>query len=198
MPVASTLGRRARAVALLTLGALALHQARYLLAYGEPAAAGDGHRHSYLELLAPPLVGAIVATIALTLLAAALRRRSGRPLAPACATERAALFALALLAVYFVQEISELLAASHSAGLEAMLGAGGWLVMPLAIALGAVSAFLADWLDRVELRFVGASGPERPRAPRTVARPSVAWVALLASPLAFGLARRPPPVPASG
>ncbi len=200
MSVPSTLGRKARAVALLTLGALALHQARYLLAYGDAYGAAPDHRHSYLEQLAPLLVAAVVATIIVSILAPAVRRRSPAAPGSGCATERAAAYALALLGVYFVQELSEGVASgAHAAGIESVLGAAGWLVLPLAMGLGAVAALLGSFLDRVEVRVAGCAPSVRRRAPRRLAGPVLVWVRSLASLLlAFGISRRPPPLLAAG
>ena len=88
---ASTIGLRARSVALLALGALAVHQGRYLLA----SASGD-HGHGYLELLGPVIVLGTVAAIAVSFLATlALRCLPVAP-APEQATDRAVLFAVGL------------------------------------------------------------------------------------------------------
>lgn len=192
-------GRAIRGVALLALGALAVHQLTYLLADGGHLHAVAGaHRHSYLAGLAPVLVWTSLAAIVLSLAASAIRRRLPRALDPQCATERAAAYGLALLAVYLSQELAEALVAGGGASvLEATLGGGAWLALPLALGFGAVAAALGDLLDRAEVRIALAFSAARRRAPRSTGAPVPApRRALALSTLAFGLSRRPPPSPA--
>ncbi len=195
MRAAPSLGSRVRAGALLALGALGVHQLRYLLVTGDVSVTG----HTYLELLAPLLVGTAIAAIGLSFAAAALRRRLPKPLDPGCATERAAAYAVGLLAVYLAQELTEgLLVAGHGGAAEILTGAGGWLAVPLAMAFGAFAALAGVWLDRVEASLVPAADRPKLRAPRRLrSRTSPELPALAARPLAFGLARRPPPAPPS-
>jgi hypothetical protein len=189
--------RRARQIGLFALGALAVHQARYALALAAGAhETGLAHRHGYLETLAPALLGATAAAIVVSLLAAALRRRLPAAAGAHGATERAALYALGLICVYLVQETAEgLLVAGQPGLLEGALGAGGWLIMPLAMAFGAAAALVGGLLDRAEVR-LARRVPARPRrAPRGLARPQTVSVRALASlTLGFGFARRPPPL----
>jgi hypothetical protein len=191
--------RRARQIGLFALGALAVHQARYALAIaGGAHETGLAHRHGYLETLAPALLGATVAAICVSLLAAALRRRLPAGAAPSGATERAALYAAGLICVYLIQELAEgLLVAGQPGLLEGALGAGGWLVMPLAMIFGAAAALAGRLLDRAELRLAAGARRLRPRAPRRLPRPTTVAQRCLASlTLGFGFARRPPPLPA--
>ena len=125
-----------------------MHQIRYVLA-STGADEAAAHGHGYLELVAPVLVATTVAAIGISLLAA-LVGRVAAPLDPGHATERAAAYALGLLAVYFVQELAEgLLVGGHGA-LAGLVGPGGWLALPLAMAFGAVVALACSWLDRVQ------------------------------------------------
>jgi hypothetical protein len=191
--------RWARQVALFAIAALAVHQARYALAIAAGAQeAGLDHRHGYLELLAPALVGATLAAICVSLLAAALRRHLPAATRPYGPTERAAAFAAGLLAVYFLQELAEsFLVAGQPGALESILGAGGWLVLPLAMSFGAAAALIGRLLDRAEVRFAHRAPQPMPRAPRRLRRPAEAAPRCLASlTLGFGFARRPPPLPA--
>ncbi len=182
-------------MALLALGALAVHQARYGLAIAAGAhEAGGGHRHAYLELLAPALVGATLAAVCLSLVAAAVRRRRPRSRLGLGVTERAALYAAGLVAVYVVQELFESLIAGHPGALATAFGTGSWLIVPLAMAFGAVAALVGRLLDRAEIKLSGTLRAPRLRAPRRLARPrSVPSLPLALQTLAFGLARRPPP-----
>jgi hypothetical protein len=191
--------RRARQIGLFALGALAVHQARYALAIaGGAHETGLAHRHGYLETLAPALLGATAAAICVSLLAAMLRRRLPAGASPQGATERAALYAIGLICVYLVQELAEgLLVAGQAGLLEGALGAGGWLIVPLAMAFGAAAALIGSLLDRAEVRLARRVTARPRRAPRRLPRPrSVAPRCLASLTLAFGFARRPPPLPA--
>jgi hypothetical protein len=183
---------------LFALGALAVHQARYALAIaGGAHETGVAHRHGYLETLAPALLGATAAAICVSLLAATLRRRLPAGHNPQGATERAALYAVGLVCVYLVQELAEgLLVAGQPGLLEGALGAGGWLIVPLAMAFGAAAALIGSLLDRAEVRLAGVLRERPRRAPRRLVKPRTVVVRCLALlTLGFGFARRPPPLP---
>ena len=188
---------RARLAAILALGAFAVHQLRYLIAFGsssseELARQGHGYMAAWLPILGVFTISALLGTL--------IRGRFGARLAKASLSRRAAIFAAALLAIFVTQESLEgVLAAGHPAGVAAVLGYDGWLAIPLAAAVGFVAALLARALEQVEIA-IGARRtiPVLPRAPRKAgsARPAAA-VSRTLDALAFGLARRPPPpVPA--
>ena len=188
--------RVARAGGLLGFGALALHQLRYALAFGDGAGAELHHEgHAYLAEAAPILVAVGVATvIAASLAGAAGAGRGG----PRSWPRRTLLYAAALLAVFSAQELTEgALSAGHPDGIDGLVGHGGWLAVPLALLLGGLAALLARLLDRVEDE-IGADARHRPAfaeaplpAPLPVTASARAPMAALG--LAFGLARRPPP-----
>jgi hypothetical protein len=189
-------GSLARSAALIALATLADHQLRYLLAYGSGAHAELARQgHAYLSAALPVLIAFAVAALGAGLLRAAVGAGSDRK-AIAPPRSRALLYALSIAAAFAVQETSEgLLFAGHSSGLAAVFGAGGWIALPLALGLGALCALLDGGLARLE-SLVAPAGPANvlPRAPRL--RGAVAAQAspsLTSSPLAFGLARRPPP-----
>lgn len=155
-------GRIARGASVLALGALALHELRYLAVGQGGLATGD---HSYLQVAAPGLValavGVALATLAPPLLAG-LAGPSRRGVAA-----RAVLYALSLLAVFTAQELSEQLLAGHGAAPWGLLTAGGWIVLPLALGLGALSAAVVRLLEGAEALLVRAHHRRRrPRAPR--------------------------------
>ena len=188
---------RARLAAILALGAFAVHQLRYLIAFGsssseELARQGHGYMAAWLPILGVFTISALLGTL--------IRGRFGARLAEASLSRRAAIFAAALLAIFVTQESLEgVLAAGHPGGVAAVLGYDGWLAIPLAAAIGFVAALLARALEQVEIA-IGARRtiPVLPRAPRKAgsARPAAA-VSRTLDALAFGLARRPPPpVPA--
>lgn len=195
-------GSIARSSALIALAALGVHQLRYLIAYG-----GGAHEelarqgHGYLFGALPILAGFAIAALAAGLLRAAI---TSSP-APVLASTRArvAIYAVAILAVFVVQETTEgVLFAGHAsglaAGLAAVLSAGGWLALPLALLFGSLCALLDGGLALVERAVADVGEPMRATRlrPPNLAR-SGAWIGIpLASrPLVFGLARRPPPIP---
>jgi hypothetical protein len=197
--------RTARAASLLSLAALAVHELRYLVAYGDradEALASQGH--AYLSDLGGALITLMLATLLATLLANALAPAARRPGQPAGSAFRrtAVLYALALLAIFCAQELTEgAVAAGHPAGLGAVLAHGGWVALPLALAAGAVCSLACLALQGVE-RTLARRAPRRrpPRRPPALAEPHAAPARLpLASlNLAFGFARRPPPLLPAG
>jgi hypothetical protein len=189
-------GSTPRSAALIALAALAVHQLRYLLAYGS-----DAHTellrqgHAYLFQSLPVLIGFGLSAIAAGLVRAVLRGAAGTPIASH--RLRALLYATSIAAVFAVQETAEgLLFAGHASGIAAVFAAGGWLVLPLAILFGALCAALDGGLAKLESLVARVeSRLPRPRAPRrngpTGSRTAVPLASLT---LAFGLARRPPPL----
>ena len=194
MPVL-TIGSRLRLLALLLVAALSLHEARYLLVSGEYS--GLAEVHGYLALLAPILAVVATAAVIASLLAPLVHRRLPRLADPAASTERAAAYAIALLAISFCQELIEGVVAGQGGVLGGIAGPGGWLALPLAIVLGALVEAARDRLERVECRVALAVVPRPRRAPARIVAPRMPQRAPLCSrPLAFGLGRRPPPLSA--
>ena len=198
MFAAEQAGARVRAVALLALGALAVHEVRYALVPGDAAAVAGG-AHAYLHLLIPLLVGAAAAVLAVSVLAPAVHRRMPRIADPASATERAAVYALVLLAIFVCQELLEAaLSGAPADALGAVAGPGGWMALPLAMLFGALAEAASHWLARAETRVASVLLPQRRRRrPRPLRPVTPDLVPLCSRPLAFGLGRRPPPLPAA-
>jgi hypothetical protein len=189
-----------RGAALLTLGALAVHQLRYLIAFG-PSSGEALHRegHGYLAAALPVLVALAVALLAATLVTGALAR-SAAGAGLGAGPGRALFYAAALLSVFVSQELVEgALAPGHPAGLAAVVEGGAWVAAPLALGFGVIAAVVERLLDRAEeIISAGLAPAERP-APAADPPPATPWegrAPLAAAPLAFGLARRPPPAPA--
>ncbi len=189
----SIIAQRLRLASLLALGSFGLHQLRYLLAYGGDSGQTLAEQgHDYLASALPVLAALALAA----LLATALRARLGAGLSRRSLSRRILLCATALLAIYAGQELLEgTLSAGHPAGAAAVLSGGGWLALPLALALGCFVALAVQVLERIEVSL------SRPRPRVTDRAPRVRGCARrerrpnpLSSPLAFGLARRPPPV----
>lgn len=138
-----------RLAALLLLGALLLHELRYVLVLGHGRGSAGAHGHGYL-LLAGPLVGTAAA-----ILLGALVLRSAVCVTPATRTRTRLtrvwpLAAAALLTIYTSQELVEgVIAPGHPAGFDGVFGGGGWVSVPLAIALGGAVALLVGIAQRV-------------------------------------------------
>jgi hypothetical protein len=185
---------RVRLASILAVGAFALHQLRYLLTFGGSAStelAQEGHR--YMSDLLPPLSVLILAAVVATL----IRGTEGASPARTPLARRIVVFAGALLAIYVGQELLEgLLATGHATGLAALLAGGGWIALPLALTIGTLAALLAHMLESVErvIAVIHAKRPLRLRPPSVRGKAVPArGISLLSTPLAFGLARRPPP-----
>jgi hypothetical protein len=185
---------RVRLASILAIGAFALHQLRYLLAFGGSASAElaqEGHR--YMSDLLPPVSVLVLAAILATL----IRGTEGAAPSRVPLARRIAVFASALLAIYVGQELLEgLIASGHASGLAAVLAGGGWIALPLAMTIGTLAALLAHALEGVErvIAVIHTAQPLRLRAPAVRGRALPArGISLLSAPLAFGLARRPPP-----
>ena len=195
---ASRLGSAVRLGGLLAFAAFGLHQFRYLAAHGSQS--GEqlaAHGHGYLAGALPYLAALLVAALAATV----LRGRSWRGhTARASFARRAPAYAAAILLVYASQELLEgILAVGHPAGLDALVADAGWLALPLAALLGTGAALLVVALEGLESMLAAHSArPGLPQAPRGHGRPSVRRpLPPRPSPMAFGLARRPPPATAS-
>jgi hypothetical protein len=182
-----------RLSAVLALGAFALHQLRFLIAFGGSSStelASQGHH--YMQGMLPPIAVMALAAILATL----IRGTEGASPSRAPLGRRVAVFASALFGIYLFQEsIEGLISAGHPEGPAAVLGAGGWLAIPLALLIGLLAALLARVLEGVE-RAIAVAHAERCRSRPPAVRGTAAAARafrLALSPLAFGLARRPPP-----
>ena len=191
--------RRLALFLLMPAAALAVHQLRYMLAFGAHASAQlQAQGHSYLHSLVPwiVLLVAIACGGVLRSLGQALSGQRSLTRYTVSLTGLWLLCAVCLVAVYCTQEWLEgLFAAGHPTGLAGIFGYGGWWSIPAALAVGLVLAALlhgARWvLDEVAAaRFprIATTCPLEP-APRI---PSGA-VLLRPAPLARGWSGRGPP-----
>jgi hypothetical protein len=134
-----------RWLALVAVGAIGLHQLRYLA--GDPGhghGAISAHAHAYLPLAAALVLLVFLAAVAHFACTLMLARggdlRSRRPLRYSRAWPLATFL---LLAIFFTQESFEgALLAGHSSGLHGLLGHGGWSVLVFAPLIGALIALL--------------------------------------------------------
>ena len=199
MNASSTAGQRARAFAVLALAGFALHQLRYLVAFGGDAGAAlSAQGHGYLEHALPVLLGLGLLALGVTVLRSLLWPDRIGAAGPGLARATLACVGV-LLAAYSVQELVEgALAGGHPGGLSALFGGGGWLALPLAVALGLAAALALRALAGLEPG-IAARVRRRPLRPRRARRapspPSTFQIPRASAPLAFGLARRPPPAP---
>ena len=185
---------RSYAAALVPLGAWAVHQLRYQLAFGSHA---DGELtrqgHAYLTGAVP--VVTLVAAFAL----GAFLFRLARPTSDMCGgrpTRFSSLWAVAaagLLAIFVSQELLEgALAPGHPAGPAGVFGEGGWWAIPASLLIGGLIALLmrgAEAVVELVARRRQARAPRRPGA-----RPRPAPIPLpRRAPLAGAAAPRAPP-----
>jgi hypothetical protein len=155
--MSSAEGRRAvwkwSGAALLPPAAFAVHQLRFLLAFGSGAGAElERTGHSYMHSFVPWLV------VLLALVVGGFLRELGRALGGQTSAARFTIsFAglwltctAALVLVYCLQEFLEgILVVGHPAGLVGIFGYGGWWAIPVAACIGLVLAAVfhgARWL----------------------------------------------------
>jgi len=127
---------------LVPAAALAVHQARYTLAYGSRANAElAAQGHSYLNSVVPWTILALGVAATAFLRRVALALRTGETARPA-GRSTAGLWALTtvgLIGIYAIQETLEgMVASGHPGGAAGVFGHGGWWAIPAA----AVAALL--------------------------------------------------------
>lgn len=181
-----------RMAALMGVGSLAVHQLRFLLWYGHGS---DGtlraQGHAYLAVVGPVVVaGAVIAG------ARFLNRlaQGARTSAPRFARLWAGLSA-SLVAIYCVQESLEgLLTQGHPGGTDGIIGHGGWLSVPLSLAVGLALALALRGAARASELLPPARSlhPSLPAAPLFLRSTASAFTPREAC-LATAPARAPPP-----
>jgi hypothetical protein len=186
---------RARAGVLLLAGAVAVHQ----LVYGLAGVRPDAHVHAYFDWLTPALFALVVAGLAeLVLRALRVGRRGAAP--PPRGRVLWPVLSLLLVATFAAQEGAETLLASGDAHAHAVselvVGHGLWIVVPVALVVGAVlalalrgAAAVDAWCLAIEPARTPAPTPflsARPTPARTVRAP--------ADLLGRNLAGRAPPL----
>lgn len=185
----------ARFVAAVTVGALAVHQLRYLVGYGgEANRALHEHGHGELPALPPALLALAGAAVAFTIVAG-LWGESGRtPGRRSPLGRRIAAYGLFVLATFAAQELAEgLLLSGHPGGLAAVLGHAGLCAIPLALGAGILAWLGTGLLEALERRLGPALTRLAPRAPRRIGHP---YLVVRHPPSALALARasRAPPL----
>jgi hypothetical protein len=188
-----------RAAALISLGALGVHDLRYLIAYrGSAAHELSVQGHGYLRLVTPIVVGVLV--LALASFAGRLLGGGSPDDSRPPSTRRAwALLAATLVVIYACQEwIEGLVADGHPGGLAGVMGHGGWVSVPLAIVIGLLIALALRGAEGAVALPAAPASPAwlRPRPLLAIAAGS-SWLPSRGDALARRLAPRGPPV-ASG
>ena len=187
-------------VAVFVPAAFAVHQLRYVLAFGGAAGAElQRTGHSYLHSVVPWIM------LLLAVVAGGFLRELGRAFAGQMSLPRYTLSfggmwlacSVCLVAIFVCQEFLEgLFAAGHPAGLVGIFGYGGWWAIPAAVCVGLM---LAAWFHgaRWVLYEVARRRVRRRHAwtgpARVVPRPRDVVTVQLA-PLVGGWSGRGPPV----
>ena len=185
---------------LMPAGAFAVHQLRYLLAYGGQAGLELARQgHSYLHSVVPWIV--LLLGVAAGLFLRALGRAfAGHTSLPRYTFSLAVLWvssSVALLTIYASQEFLEgLFATGHPAGLAGVFAYGGWWSVPAAVCVGLVLAAASHgalWVLReVVARWSARAVRQSPR-PRVRRRRLVHVALRRVAPLANGWSDRGPP-----
>jgi hypothetical protein len=169
---------RARAGVLVLLGALAVHELRYLLAGRHP----DEHAHAYMGRLVP-FACALLVLVAVEFAGRLALRRRGTTRALAVGGVRWLALSCLLLAIFAVQETAELLVEHGRVDLaDSLVVHGSWLAAPLAFVVGAVIAALlkgakALLADAGAARRRPMAAPESRRLPARPISPRIAVIA---------------------
>lgn len=187
----------ARVVALMALAAVAVHELRVWIGFDPADAELVRHEHAYLSLglsLAGILAVVGLASFGRSLARARRWSTSDPSRGPRFALTWAAT-SVVLVAVYSGQELLEgVLVEGHPTGLGGIVGHSGWLALVLAVAFGALIA----WLLKSAHSAIARAARRRPSAGRvrpksTSPRLSLRAVASSAPVLALHLAGRAPP-----
>lgn len=191
--------RSSTRAAFVPAGALAVHQLRFLLAFGGHADSELARQgHSYLHSLVPWIV-LLIGVAAGGFLWALGRAMGGQRSVSGYSLSLAALWAVCsvcLLSIYVTQEFLEgLFATGHPAGLAGVFGYGGWWSIPAAVCVGLVLAAIFHGagyvLDEVAQRSASAPAVRAPVGAAPL-RPRDA-LPLRPAPLAEGWSGRGPP-----
>jgi hypothetical protein len=186
---------RIRAAALISVGALAVHDLRFVLAYrGGTAKELSVTGHGYLGDVTPLAMG--VLALAIAAFAWRLLHPHGEETRLPSTRRMWAFLSGVLIAIYASQEwIEGQLSAGHAAGLAGIFGSGGWLAVPLALIVALVIALLLRGAETA-IALAGRSRGRswlRPRPLVTLSAPSV-WRPVPGDALAYSLAPRGPPL----
>jgi hypothetical protein len=185
--------------AVLPIAAVAVHQLRFMLAFGGGAGLElQRQGHSYLHSLVPWIV--LITGVAV---GAFLRRLGGALGGGASVARRRLSFGglwltctVSLVAIFAVQEFLEgLFATGHPAGLAGIFGLGGWWSVPAAACVALVLAALFIGAERVLVAVAARRAPRRriPVGPAAISGRVGNAVVVPLAPLVGGSSGRGPP-----
>ncbi len=191
-------GSLLRTVAIVGLGAFAAHQLCFLIGLVSRGGLVDVDGRAFLGHVPTMLAVLAVALIAGRLWAAHTgASRAGQEASSRSVLGRSLTYGAAILLVYLAQELLEsALFSSHTEDLAGILADGGWLAILVAFGLGPICILLDRGIGQLEVRVALAS--HRGELARETASATWSLVTFLGapstlSPLALGIARRPPP-----
>lgn len=190
-------GSLLRAAALVFLSSFAVHQIRFLLAFSS-GSTSDVNGQSFVGHVPPMLAATAFALIAARLWIAYSAASAPRSTPSVDSTiTRSLSFGVAILSVYLTQEMLEsALFSAHAQGVVAVLAGSGWVAVAAALCLGPLCILLDRGIGRLEEQVARAGRPHVSTVGQSyckalffdpIPRPSL-------SPLAFGIASRPPPL----
>jgi hypothetical protein len=178
--------------ALMGTGTYAVHQLRYAISYDGGARHADAlNGHAYIAALGPVLAGFL-----LLALAVALARVARGTVEQAPRFRR--LWAGAtgsLLAVYCAQEtVERVLGGGHPGGVPGIFSHGGWVAVPLALAVGLAIALLMRGAAAATALVVARSPWHAPAPSPALQALLPSWAPRTTRAAARHLAARGPPV----
>jgi hypothetical protein len=191
---------RLRHIAPLPPAAFAVHQLRYMLAYGGRAGAElQRTGHSYLHSVVPWIVLSLALAVGLFLRALG-RTVAGHTSLSSYTVSLAGMWlacSAALLTIFICQETLEsFLSTGHPGGFAGVFGYGGWWAIPVSACVGLVLAAWfhgARWVLReVARRTAAARRPIAAPGPLTVLAPGYVWRPA-GVPVVAGCSGRGPP-----
>jgi hypothetical protein len=177
-----------RVAAALLPAALLMHEAVYAF-----ADAPDTGSHTYLAEALPLLAVLGGSLLLAALLLPALQPRND---GDGAAAARPFAIALALVTLFALQEGTEIMLLGGGVGQLVAVLTTAWLLLPLALLLGSAGAAAVEALARAGAgiaRLVRSRDRRHPRRPTQVRLASFSARGRRFSPLAFGIACRPPP-----
>jgi hypothetical protein len=173
-----------RLTALIGAGAFGVHQLRYTVSYGHEAGG-----HGYLVPLGPVLAASLLLVFAVAL--GRIARAAEEPAPPVRRVWAGA--TAALIALYFAQESIEGIATGAGPG---AFGHGGWVAIPLAIAVGLAIALFTCGAAAASTLAAGRAPWRQPAEAAPLQADLPPWLPPSTRASARHLAARGPPVAA--
>jgi hypothetical protein len=187
-------GKVMRWMGLLAVGAIGLHELRYV--FGSAAHGAASHAHSYLPLvIALAALAFVVALVDFITTVAAARGAGAHHESSSRVSKTWPTATFALIAIFVLQESLEgALFGGHSAGLHGLFGHGGWWVLVFAPILGGLVAFALRGSDKAIALAAGRPARRRRKPARVISARPTLFTAPRLRLLARHLAGRAPPL----